>query len=144
MKSAVVLQPRVRQDIQIRTDKILRELGNPEPPLNLDNVRELLRLDRGYFTGDTDGLLQAVVSKLKRGGKQIIERPMLLFDAIRKFDLRARYLPDRKHILIDDSIPQPKHRWLEAHHAAELKHLDRAAAMDSVVRVMKHNNPRRS
>src|SRR5450631_1283213 len=31
MKSAIVLQPRVRQDIQARTDKILRELGNPEP-----------------------------------------------------------------------------------------------------------------
>jgi hypothetical protein len=115
MKSAVVLQPRVRQDIQTRTDKILRELGDPEPPLKLDDVRELLRLDRDYFTGDTDGLLQAVVSKLKRGGKQILERPMLLFDAIRKFDLRALYLPDRRHILIDDSTPKPKHRWLEAH-----------------------------
>ena len=103
MKNAVVLQRRVRQDIQTRTDKILCELGNPEPPLKLDDVRELLRLDRGYFTGDTDGLLQAVVSKLRRGGKQIIQRPMLLLDAIRKFDLRALYLPDRKHILIDDS-----------------------------------------
>jgi hypothetical protein len=30
------------------------------------------------------------------------------------------------------------------HHAAELAHLDHAAAMDSVVRVMKHNDPRRS
>ena len=42
MKSAIVLQSRVRQDIQARTDKILRELGNPEPPLNLDEVRALL------------------------------------------------------------------------------------------------------
>jgi hypothetical protein len=115
MKSAIVLQPRVRQDIQARTDKILRELGNPEPPLNLDDVRALLRLDRDYFTGDSDGLLQATVSRLKRGGLQILERPMLLFDAVKKFDLRALYLPDRRRIMIDDSIPKPKHRWLEAH-----------------------------
>jgi hypothetical protein len=33
---------------------------------------------------------------------------------------------------------------IKGHHAAELAHLDHAAAMDSVVRVMKHNDPRRS
>ena len=115
MKSAIVLQSRVRQDIQARTDKILRELGNPEPPLNLDEVRALLKLDRDYFTSDSDGLLQATVRKLKRGGLQILERPMLLFDAVKKFDLRALYLPDRRRIMIDDSIPKSKHRWLEAH-----------------------------
>jgi hypothetical protein len=115
MKPAVILKIRVRQDIQARTDKVLRELGYPEPPLQLDDVRELLRLDRNYFSGDSDGLLQAMVSKLKRGGIQILERPMLLFDAVKKFDLRALYLPDRRRILIDDSVPKPKHRWLEAH-----------------------------
>lgn len=40
---------------------------------------------------------------------------MLLFEAVKKFDLRALYLPDRRRIMIDDSIPKPKHRWLEAH-----------------------------
>ena len=33
---------------------------------------------------------------------------------------------------------------IEGHHAAELAHLDHAAAMDSVVRVMKQNDPRHS
>jgi hypothetical protein len=115
MKPAAVLKPRVRQDIQARTDKLLRELGNPEPPLRLEDVRELLRLDCDFFTSQTDGLLQTMVSKLKRGGKQILQRPTLLWDAVRKFDLRALYLPDHKRILIDDTIPKPKHRWLEAH-----------------------------
>jgi hypothetical protein len=115
MKPAAVLKPRVRQDIQTRTDRLLRELGNPEPPLRLEDVRALLQLDRQYFTSETDGLLQSVVSKLKRGGRQILHRPTLLFDAVKKFDLRALYLPDQKRILIDDGIPKPKHRWLEAH-----------------------------
>lgn len=115
MKNALVLQPRVRADIQIRTDKVLRELGNPEPPLRLEDVRELLRLDRDYFTSDSQGVLQSVVSKFRRGGIQIFERPTLLLDAVKKFDLRALYLPDHRRIMIDDSIPEPKHRWLEAH-----------------------------
>jgi hypothetical protein len=33
---------------------------------------------------------------------------------------------------------------IRAHHADQLKHLDRAAAMDSIVRVMKGNDPGRS
>jgi len=68
MKPAAILKQRVRQDIQARTDKLLRELGKPEPPLRLEDVRELLRLDCGYFTSETDGLFQSLVSKLKRGG----------------------------------------------------------------------------
>lgn len=75
----------------------------------------MLRLDPDYFTGDSDGLLQGMVSRLRRGGIQVFERPMLLFEAVKKFDLRALYLPDRRRIMIDDAIPKPKHRWLEAH-----------------------------
>jgi Zn-dependent peptidase ImmA (M78 family) len=115
MRQAAILRERLRRDIQARTDKVLRELGNPEPPLRLEDVRELLHLDRDYFSSNRDGLLQSVASKLKRGGIQLIKRPTLLIDAIKKFDLRALYLPDRKRILIDDAIPTPKHRWLEAH-----------------------------
>ncbi|MEM7013681.1 MAG: ImmA/IrrE family metallo-endopeptidase [Verrucomicrobiota bacterium] len=78
-------------------------------------MRELLELDRTYFSGESDGLLIKTFSRLKRAGKQLLKRPTLLRDAIQKFDLRALYLPDRKRILIDDRIPKPKHRWLEAH-----------------------------
>jgi len=97
------------------SEKILRELDYPEPPLLLEDVRRFLDLDRGYFTADDDGLLQMVFSRLKRAGKQVLSRPMLLADVIKEFDLRALYIPDRKKILIDDSVPKPKHRWLEAH-----------------------------
>ncbi len=112
---APILRQRVRKDIQSKAERILHELGSPEPPLQLENVRELLKLDRGFFTGESDGLLNTAFSRLKRAGKQLLQRPTLLGDAIKKFQLRALYLPDRKRILIDDSIPKPKHRWLEAH-----------------------------
>lgn len=109
------LRPRIRKDIVARTHKILRDLGDPEPPLRLELVRELMKLDLAYYSTERDGLLASTVSKMKRAGKQLLQRPTLLGDAIQKFSLRALYLPDQKRVLIDDSLPKPKHRWLEAH-----------------------------
>ena len=40
---------------------------------------------------------------------------MLLTDVIKKWSLQALYVPDRKRILLDASIPEKKHRWNEAH-----------------------------
>jgi hypothetical protein len=48
-------------------------------------------------------------------GKQILERPSLLIDAIKKWDLRALFVPDRKRILIDTNLPSAKQRWVEGH-----------------------------
>jgi hypothetical protein len=59
--------------------------------------------------------IREVASRLWVAGKQIIARPMLLVDAIRKADLKALYIPDRKRILIDSDLPVLKHRWNEAH-----------------------------
>lgn len=115
MKIAPHLRPRVQRNIETIANKILRELDYPEPPLDLAIVREFLKLDLAYFSSEQDGLLRSTVSKLKRGTKQLLKRPGLLFDAVRKFDLRALYLPDEKRILIDDGTPKLKHRWLEAH-----------------------------
>ena len=38
------LDPLTARDIDIMVTKVLRGLGKPEPPLNLDNVRALLVL----------------------------------------------------------------------------------------------------
>lgn len=111
----LLLRERTCADIDRRIERVLRGLGNPEPPLNLDDVRALLRLDRSYYTGDDYSLKAELVGKLRIAGKQILARPMILLEAIRKFNLRALYLPDRKRILIDKNVPQKKHRWLEGH-----------------------------
>jgi hypothetical protein len=111
----VLLQEQVRAKIDARVERILRELGNPPPPLKLEDVRELLKLNREYFTGDDDSLVARTLSRLKIGTKQALRRPTLLVDAIRKFDLKALYLPDTKRIMIDSKVPEKKHRWLEAH-----------------------------
>ena len=40
-----------------------------------------------------------VISMLRVAGKQIIRRPSLFADVVRKFKLNAFYLPDEKRIL---------------------------------------------
>lgn len=110
-----ILRARTAADIDERIERVLKGLGNPEPPLDLRMVRELLKLDRRYYSADDPGILQETISKLMVAGKQIILRPTLLRDAVRKMDLRALYIPDQKRILLDKSQPQLKHRWNEAH-----------------------------
>jgi hypothetical protein len=109
------LSPATAGDIETQIDKVLRGLGNPEPPLSLPDVYELLKLDRQYYSTTDDGLMNEVLSRLWIGAKQVVARPTLILDVIKKCDARAFYLPDRKRILIDKAVPSPKHRWIEGH-----------------------------
>jgi hypothetical protein len=90
-------------------------LEYPEPPLDLNAVRELLRLDRAYYSSTDHGVLREVVHRMKVAGKQIMKRPAILVDVIKKMELRALWLPDGRRILIDSDMPSLKQRWGEAH-----------------------------
>lgn len=102
-------------DIDNQISKIIRGLGNPNPPVRLEDVRELLRLDLGFYSASDTGLVRETISRLKVAGKQVLARPTILLDAIRKRDLKALYVPDRNRILLDADLPQLKQRWGEAH-----------------------------
>lgn len=111
----VSLGPRTVADIDGQIAKVLRGLGNPEPPIDLRVVRDLLKLDRGYYSTTDDSLLRETFSKMKVAGQQMLLRPTLLRDAVRALSLKALYLPDQKRILLDRDLPELKHRWNEAH-----------------------------
>lgn len=111
----IALGPRTVTDIDGQVQKILRGLGNPEPPIDLRLVRELLKLDRQFYSSTDQGFLSEVFSRMKMAGLQVLQRPTLLSDAIKNLSLKALYLPDAKRILIDADVPQLKHRWNEAH-----------------------------
>jgi len=64
--------------------KSCADLANPEPPIRLEQVRELLKLDRDFYTSTDTGLLREFVSRMFVAGKQVIMRPTLLFDVIGK------------------------------------------------------------
>ena len=97
---------------------MLAGLDDPEPPLRLEYVRELLNLDLGFYTADDPGIVRETVSRIRVAGIQTFRRPTLLLDAIKKLSLKALYIPDRRRILLDSSLPQLKHRWNEGHEIA--------------------------
>jgi hypothetical protein len=109
------LDARTVRDIDQRIDRVHRDLGYTTGKVLLPEVRDLLRLDLQYYGLDDPGLLNEVVHKLKVGAQQVIARPGLLIDAVRKFDLNALFVPDRKRILVDESVPDLKKRWYETH-----------------------------
>ena len=102
-------------DIDQQVAKVLRGIGNPEPPLRLEDVRELLELDLKFYSSNNDGYVRETISRIKVAGKQILKRPTILLDAIQKRDLKALWVPDRKRILIDETLPRLKWRWSEGH-----------------------------
>ncbi len=109
------IEARTARDIDAQVTKILRGLGNPTTPIELADVRELLKLDLQFYSSTKDGWLREMVSKAKIAGKQIIARPTLLIDVVKKFDLKAFWVPDRKRIMIDETQPEAKWRWNETH-----------------------------
>jgi hypothetical protein len=111
----IFLDEKTAHDIDSRIAKILRDIGNPEPPLRLEIVRDLLELDKAFYSSADGSVLQETVHRLKMAGKQVIKRPRLLFDVVKKLDLKALWLPDRKRILLDSELSSAKQRWGEAH-----------------------------
>lgn len=109
------LEAKTERDIDGQVSKILRGLGNPTTAIELADVRALLELDRQYYSSTNDSFLREMVSKAKVAGKQVISRPSLILDVVRKFELKAFWVPDRKRIMIDESQPKAKWRWNEAH-----------------------------
>ena len=63
----VSLGPRTVADIDGQVAKVLRGLGDPEPPLDLRVVRDLLKLDRGYYSTTDDSLLRETFSQTEGG-----------------------------------------------------------------------------
>ena len=94
----VFLDVRTARDIDAVVAKILKGLGNPEPPLNLDDVRALQKLDRRYYSSVEDGPLREYISKAYIGAKQVFLRPALILDIVRK-RMKERGLKNGKRLL---------------------------------------------
>ena len=100
------------EDIRKQVQRLLRDLGNPEPPIVLSQVREQLLLDRRYYSSADPGTFDEVAHRVKVDGKQLVATLMSL---VHKAKLCAFWLPNNRRILIDQAVPEKKHRWIEAH-----------------------------
>ena len=111
----LLLRETVAKKIEQKIDRLHKDLDNPTPPIDLENVRELLRIDKQFYTLEDPRLLNRIIHTAILGGKRVLQRPTRIWDAIRKWDLRALWLPDEKSIFINESIPDKKKRWAESH-----------------------------
>jgi Zn-dependent peptidase ImmA (M78 family) len=105
-----------RRDIDAQINRILRDLGNPPPPLQLADVRKLLKLDLQYYKSTDPGLLEELTHRFKLlARKTIPDIGKHLSDALAKSKLTAFWVPASMRILLDETVPEPKHRWIEGH-----------------------------
>ena len=68
------------KSINQQIDKLICDLGDPEPPLKLEHVRHLLTLDRIYYSSDDHSLFARAFHRMTIAGKQLVNRPGLIKD----------------------------------------------------------------
>ena len=49
------LRSKTEAEIEAIVTKIIRDVGNPEPPLRMEDVLDRLQLDRKYYSTTNDG-----------------------------------------------------------------------------------------
>ena len=105
-----------RDDIREQVSRIIRDLGNPDPPLKLKNVRSLLSLDLQYYSSSDPGLVSELAHRFRLLAKKTIpDLGKHLQLALSESRLCAFWVPEHSRIMLDGDIPEPKHRWIEAH-----------------------------
>ena len=105
-----------KREIRAQVDRILRDLGRPEPPLVLADVRALLSLDLQYYSSTDPGLIAELTHRFTiLAKKKLPDLGNHLIAALTKSRLCAFWVPESSRILVDSDVPKPKHRWIEAH-----------------------------
>jgi hypothetical protein len=105
-----------KRDIRDQVDLILRDLGHPDPPLNLLDVRALLKLDLQFYSRSDPGLVAEITHRFRiLARKSLPDLGKHLLTALSKSRLCAFWVPDSSRILIDADEPHRRHRWIEAH-----------------------------
>ncbi len=105
-----------KRKIRAQVDRILRDIGRTEPPLDLADVRALLSLDLQYYSSTDRGLITELTHRFTiLAKKQLPNLGNHLLAALAKSRLCAFWVPESSQILIDSDVPKPKHRWIQAH-----------------------------
>lgn len=99
-----------RQEIERRAVSVLNEARLVEPPINIEEVLEFLKVNRKFYDLEDPSLLQRFTHKLRIGGQRFVA-------IARKINLAAIWAPDENIILIDHSQPEPKQLWASFHDA---------------------------
>lgn len=113
-----LIDPFAARDIDDSVARILRDLGNPEPPLRLEDVRELLKLDLAYYSKADLDLLDEISHRTVMAGNAVLTSAKRMWDVVKKAGLRGLLVPSERQIFIDDNVPDKKERFLIGHEIA--------------------------
>jgi hypothetical protein len=98
-----------RREIDKVVERILRDSGLRNPPIQVMDVIEFLKLHREFYSLDDPKLLQRLAHRIQIGKDRIV-------NVVReKIRLAALWLPNEKRILVDESLPKPKQTWASFH-----------------------------
>lgn len=116
-----VIEPKIadyeRADINAHVARLLRDLGNPEPPLRLEIVRELQELDLTYYSKSDLNLLDEMAHRAKMAGHKISSTAKSMREVVNGFRLKGLLMLKEgdKRIFIDDDVVSLKRRFVIAH-----------------------------
>jgi hypothetical protein len=111
----LILKESIAQKIEKRCEWLHNELDNPRPPISLDTIRELLQLDKTFYSLEDPGVLDHVFHEFSIAGEPVISHPIRLLAAWQQWDIKALLIPEIRRILLDDSIVKKRQRWIETH-----------------------------
>jgi Zn-dependent peptidase ImmA (M78 family) len=100
--------------IAARIQRLLKEIGNPDPPIDLAQARLIQKLDLRYYSIDSPDLIDRFTHRLRVAGN-LFTNFALVKEAVSTMGLKALLVPSKRRILIDDAMPNIKKRWAEAH-----------------------------
>lgn len=115
MSKEIRIDPYAAKDIREAVQRLLRDLGNPEPPLNLDHVRKLQNLDLTYYSKTDINILDEIAHKFMLGKGIIASKARNMLEVINKVGLKALIVPDQRRIFIDNEVVDKKKRFVQAH-----------------------------
>lgn len=115
MQTNLILSRPTAASIDSKIDRLLKDLGNPKPPVSLETVRRLLKLDIAYYSATDTTWLKDKIHQLKVAGKQILSEPSTIVAVTKSLGLKGILFVERRRILLDKDFAAPKLRWNEAH-----------------------------
>lgn len=116
MRESVVVDTGSQQAIRSQVARVLRDVGAKNPPVSLENVRQVLDLDLRYYSISDTGLLSEVAHQARllahRDLPHLVSR---LKTSLKKIELLAFWVPAQRRVLVDETLPETKRRWVVGH-----------------------------
>jgi len=97
-----------RREIEKRTRIVLLDAGITEPPVNVQDLLDSLRLYRHFYDLESPQLLRRFAHRLHVGGRKILK-------IVKKIKLMAVLLQNEDQIFIDSSLHELKKIWASYH-----------------------------